>query len=64
MRQLTVRQKKVLDNYTKDNTNIITFYDDLPKEITTKLESINDTEILWCETERYLCDKVVQKRYA
>lgn len=57
MRQLTVKQKKLLDKvYIETKINN---WDDLPIEIINQLESINNTEILWSEVNRYLGDKKV-----
>lgn len=57
MRQLTVKQKKLLDKvYTETK---IDNWDNLPIEIINQLESINNTEILWSEVNRYLGDKKV-----
>ena len=58
MRKLTKKQKKILDNY-KNISNI----EDLPKVIFEQLEKINDTEILWSETNRYLNDNYLKNKY-
>lgn len=54
MRELTKKQKTLLDNYIKsvDKTESCHLHMDLYKE----LEKINDTEILWQEAQRYLID--------
>ncbi len=49
MRQLTKKQKKILDNY-RDVSRL----ENLPDGVFEQLEKINDTEILWSETNRYL----------
>jgi hypothetical protein len=49
MRQLTKKQKKILDVYQN-----IYRLEDLPNGVFEQLEKINDTEILWSETNRYL----------
>lgn len=53
MRQLTSRQKKLLDKQPLS----ITSYVDLPSEVWDELERINNTEILWQEVNRYLMDR-------
>ncbi len=49
MRELTKRQKKILDKYT-DCPNI----EKLPYEIYEQLQKINNTEILWQNVNHYL----------
>lgn len=51
MRQLTVKQKKVLDQFSDMKS-----HEELPIQAWDKLTEINDTEILWSETNRYLSD--------
>jgi len=51
-----VRQKKLLDQEMKSDPGI-KGADDLPLEVWEKLESINDTEILYQEVDRYINDK-------
>lgn len=58
MRQLTKKQKKILDNY-----KTIYRLEDLPNGIFEQLEKINDTEILWSETNRYLSDNYYKNLY-
>jgi len=58
MRQLTKKQKKILDNYK----NIFRL-EELPKGVFEQLEKINDTEILWSETNRYLSDNYYKNLY-
>ena len=53
MRQLTVSQKKILDIQSK---NGISCWDDLSMKVINQLETINDTEILYQEVNRYLND--------
>jgi len=61
MRQLTKKQKTYLDKILLKRE--VQYWDDLtPKEI-EDLESINDTEILWMETNRYLTDKFFDAQY-
>jgi hypothetical protein len=58
MRQLTKKQKKILDNYRN-----ISRLEDLPDGVFERLEKINDTEILWSETNRYLGDNYLRELY-
>ena len=58
MRQLTKKQKKILDNYR----NVFRL-EDLPEGVFEQLEKINDTEILWSETNRYLNDNYMRELY-
>lgn len=58
MRQLTIKQKKVLDQALIDYKDLnIKTYEDLPFSVWDKLTAINDTEILWSEVNRYINDK-------
>jgi hypothetical protein len=52
MRQLTVSQKKVLNRAFKEYQP--TQWEELTTEDIEELEKINDTEILWQETNGYL----------
>lgn len=63
MRQLTVSQKKLLDKAMVENPSIQTV-DDLPIEVWEKLEELNDTEILWQETNRYLTDAYYKREFS
>jgi hypothetical protein len=58
MRQLTKKQKKILNNYIN-----IYRLEDLPNGVFEQLEKINDTEILWSETNRYLSDNYYKNLY-
>jgi len=58
MRQLTKKQKKILDNYIN-----IYRLEDLPNGVFEQLEKINNTEILWSETNRYLSDNYYKNLY-
>lgn len=78
MRQLTAKQKKVIDKWIQTQVNKVEYIespftqhryglsvDDLPAEIFAELEQINDTEILWQEANRYISDesfKIANKR--
>jgi hypothetical protein len=58
MRQLTKKQKKILDVYQN-----IYRLEDLPNGVFEQLEKINNTEILWSETNRYLSDNYYKNLY-
>jgi hypothetical protein len=58
MRQLTKKQKKILDVYQN-----IYRLEDLPNGVFEQLEKINDTEILWSKTNRYLSDNYYKNLY-
>ena len=58
MRQLTKKQKKILDKYINARR-----LEELPTGVYEQLEKINDTEILWSETNRYLNDRHVKHLY-
>ena len=58
MRELTKKQKKILDVYQN-----IYRLEDLPNGVFEQLEKINDTEILWSETNRYLSDNYYKNLY-
>lgn len=60
MRQLTKKQKTVIDRAMVADSNLRT-WDDLPLEVIDTLEKINNTEILWCETNRYMQDQIWNK---
>ena len=58
MRQLTKKQKKILDNYINARR-----LEELPAGVYEQLEKINDTEILWSEVNRYLNDNYTRELY-
>jgi len=58
MRQLTKKQKKILDKYINASR-----LEELPSGIYEQLEKINYTEILWSETNRYLNDNHIKHLY-
>ena len=58
MRALTKKQKKILDNYIDARR-----LEELPIGVYEQLEKINDTEILWSETNRYLNDNYMRELY-
>ena len=65
MRTLTKKQKKLIDKWIESNDIRQQFnsYEQLPPELRDELEVINDTEILWSETQRYISDTVGDKLY-
>ena len=65
MRQLTAKQKKLLSktmeahekkNFYGGRDNDIADVDTLPETVWEELKAINDTEILWQETNRFIDD--------
>ena len=58
MREIPKKQKKILDVYQN-----IYRLEDLPNGVFEQLEKINDTEILWSETNRYLSDNYYKNLY-
>ena len=58
MRELTKKQKKILDKYTNASR-----LEELPQGVYEQLEKINDTEILWAEVNRYLNDNHLKHLY-
>jgi hypothetical protein len=55
MRHLSVKQKKVIDQFLKTNPGVIT-YDDLPESIQEELDKLNMYECLWSDVTRYMSD--------
>lgn len=55
MRQLTIRQKKLLDMAMASDSEIRDV-EDLSPAVWEGLRKINDTEILWQEANRYISD--------
>lgn len=64
MRQLTVRQKKLIDFVVSERMRIYGLetsdWEDIDNEYQDKLTEMNDTEILYQEVNRYLWDKKFQ----
>jgi hypothetical protein len=58
MRQLTKKQKKILDKYIDARR-----LEELPIGVYEQLEKINDTEILWSEVNRYLYENHLKHLY-
>lgn len=58
-RKLTKKQEKILTDYMEQfpeiNTSLL-LYDDLPKQVTKALETLNDYESLWSDTNRFIYD--------
>ena len=57
MRQLTVKQKKVIDEVMRKDPEV-SRWDELDIDTIILLEKINDTEILSHEVNRYMHDKI------
>lgn len=57
MRQLTVKQKKVIDEAMRKDPEV-SRWDELDIDTIILLEKINDTEILSQEVNRYMHDKI------
>ncbi len=62
MRQLTSKQKKLLDKWFMEYRPMDV--DSLELEHWEILESINDTEILWQNVNRYLGDKLTEQTFS
>ena len=58
MRELTVKQKRLLLTWANENPDLMQKYTDLvnkmPHELWEKIEAINDTEILYQNVNSYL----------
>lgn len=63
MRQLTARQKKLIEKACDDGIlkSWSVSWEDFPSDLIDKLEKINDTEILWMEAQRYAGDYILKK---
>jgi len=80
MRSLTASQKSLLSKFISSQTNAEDSWErqssvfkggkhslsseDLTPELGTRIESINDSEILWQEVDRYMsdeCNKAIYK---
>ena len=59
MRQLTKKQKKVIDRIVAERD--IHSWEDFTFEEQEELEKINDTEVLWMNAQRYAHDKTMDK---
>lgn len=57
MRQLTTKQKTLIDEAYTASGNKISSADELSQKLWEELERLNDTEILYQEVNRYLGDK-------
>jgi len=66
MRQLSKRQKNMINKWFKDNwtgPDSIGSLDDMPIELMDKLEKINNHETIWDNVNRYLNDKICKMLY-
>ena len=61
MRNLTSKQKRILDTWANEHPDKVhlgfSVDEDMDTETWETLERINDTEILWQEVNRYISDK-------
>jgi hypothetical protein len=66
MRQLTSKQKKLIDKWFATRQNDLPYggIKDLPDDLWAELEEINDTEILYQNVDRYILDKIFENNYA
>lgn len=66
MRELTAKQKKMLDGYiVKYNfagSPLHSVYD-LTSEHYEELQAVNDTEVLWQNVNRYITDKAFESSH-
>ena len=62
---LLKRQTAILDNFiaTLGNDQYMT-YDDLPHDLRDSLERIKCQETLWCDAERHISDRLVERLVA
>tara|TARA_R100000750_G_C2313639_1_gene83502 strand:- start:264 stop:512 length:249 start_codon:yes stop_codon:yes gene_type:complete len=66
MRQLTKKQKNILDKWMKENCPLAglalcdVVEDYLPNDLWEELQRINNTEILWQEVNRYVNDNCMK----
>lgn len=56
MRQLTAKQKKLIKEWMDNGQPEPRDVDDLSPEQWERLQAINDTEILYQEVNRFMCD--------
>ena len=63
--KLLKRQTAILDNYimTLRNDQYMS-YDELPRDLRDSLERVKCQETLWCDAERYLSDRLVERMVA
>ena len=62
---LLKRQTAILDNYinTLRNDQYMS-YDELPATLRAALEQVKNGETLWCDAERYMDDRILERRLA
>ncbi len=66
MRKLSVRQKKIVDEWfekTWTGAGGVIGVADIPQDVYNKIERISDHETLWTDLERYITDKALKKMY-
>jgi hypothetical protein len=59
MRELTAKQKKLLSQWQDERG--VSSVDELTLEEMEQLEAINDTEVLWQNSNRFLSDRAFNK---
>lgn len=65
---LLKRQIAILDNYigTLRNDQYMSYegYNDLPRDLRDSLEQVKNQETLWCDAERHITDRLVERMVA
>lgn len=62
---LLKRQTAILDNYIKTLGNDQHMsYDELPATLRAALEQVKNQETLWCDAERHISDRLVERMVA
>ncbi|MCG3771454.1 MAG: hypothetical protein JW384_02640 [Nitrosomonadaceae bacterium] len=62
---LLKRQTAILDNYIKTlGHDQYMSYDELPATLRAALEQVKNQETLWCDAERHISDRLVERRVA
>jgi hypothetical protein len=61
MRQITRKQKRLVREYIDSNNIQFYNWEHVTVEHQDELEAVNDTEILWCECNRYANDYILEK---
>ena len=62
---LLKRQTAILDNFIKTLGNDqYMSYDELPATLRAALEQVKNQETLWCDAERHISDRLVERMVA
>ena len=62
---LLKRQTAILDNFIKTLGNDqYMSYDELPATLRAALEQVKNQETLWCDAERYMDDRILERLLA